>query len=196
MTIAVDSTETSRGLAPARARGVVLELGPDMCFDEWAAVGQRIARISSGSAWALGDWLLFGELRFGERYRSALEATKLDYQTLRNYAWVARSFDPVRRRPALSFQHHAEVAALPAAEQDLWLHRAEAQAWSRNALRRNVTAQRVERRVAPPKPAIVVRVEATPDNVQRWRDAAAAAEQELLEWLRAVADDAADASLR
>lgn len=196
MTIAAGSARTSSGLTPALAPRVVLGFGPDMCFDEWAAVGQRIARISSGSAWALGDWLLFGERRFGGRYRSALEATKLDYQTLRNYAWVARSFDPARRRSELSFQHHAEVAALSAAEQDLWLHRAEAQGWSRNALRRHLTAQRLARRVEPTKPAIVVRFEATPDDVQRWSEAAAAAEQELLDWLRSVADHAADASLR
>src|SRR5881398_2378127 len=94
------------------ARRLVLELGSEMSFDDWALVGTRIARICGGAAWALGDWLLFGERRFGERYRSALAATNLDYQTLRNYAWVARSFAPARRREHLSFQHHAEVAAL------------------------------------------------------------------------------------
>ncbi|MDA0161676.1 LmbU family transcriptional regulator [Solirubrobacter ginsenosidimutans] len=176
----------------APSRRLVLELGSDMSFDDWADVGARIARICGGAAWALGDWLLFGERRYGERYRSALEATNLDYQTLRNYAWVARSIAPARRREGLSFQHHAEVAALPAAEQDLWLHRAEAQEWSRNELRRQLSAQRLARRAEAAKPAVVVRVEVPSDHAARWRSAAAAAQQGLPEWLREVADAAAE----
>ena len=178
----------------APPRRFVLELGPEMSFDDWALVGTRIARICGGAAWALGDWLLFGERRFGERYRSALAATNLDYQTLRNYAWVARSFAPARRREHLSFQHHAEVAALPAAEQDLWLHRAEAQGWSRNELRRRLAALRLQRRAEAELPPVVVRVEVPSDRAQRWRTAAAAAQQGLPEWLREVADAAAEAT--
>ena len=50
---------------------------------------------------------------------------QLDYQTLRNYAWVARRFPAGRRRAGVSFAHHAEVARLPEPEQDYWLRRAE-----------------------------------------------------------------------
>src|SRR4051794_37112073 len=98
-----------------------LRLRPGMSFDEWAAVGKRLARVSSASAWALGDWLVFGECAYGHRYRAALAITDLDYQTLRNYAWVARTFDVSRRRDSLSFQHHLEVTSMTEAEQDLWL---------------------------------------------------------------------------
>jgi hypothetical protein len=194
VTVAVVSAKESKALATGTRREI-LELDSDMSFEEWATVGQRIARICSGSAWALGDWLLFGERRFGERYRSAVDATNLDYQTLRNYAWVARSFEPARRRHLLSFQHHAEVAALPAPEQDLWLHRAEVQGWSRNELRRRRAAQPLARRAQSQQQAIVVRVEVASDCAQRWRDAAADAGQELIVWLRSVADAAAAASV-
>ncbi|HEY6890194.1 MAG TPA: LmbU family transcriptional regulator [Solirubrobacter sp.] len=185
------SSRPKTTVAPPTRR-FVLELGSDMPFEDWAAVGARIARICGGAAWALGDWLVFGERRYGQRYRSALQATNLDYQTLRNYAWVARSIPYERRHDQLSFQHHAEVAALPAAEQDLWLHRAEAQEWSRNELRRRLTAQRLQRRGEPATLAVVVRVEVPSDRAQRWRNAAAAAQQGLPEWLREVADAAAE----
>lgn len=163
-----------------------------MTFDEWAGVGRRISRIASGAAWAMGEWLLFGERRFGARYRSAIEATDLDYQTLRNYAWVARNVDADRRREELSFQHHAEVASLPAPEQDLWLHRAVMHGWSRNELRRRMRAQRRGEEAEPPT---VVRVEVSSDVAERWRRAAEVADQELPEWVRAVTTAAADATL-
>ena len=177
-------------MTPPRAAS--LELRSSMSFDEWAGVGERIARIASGAAWALGEWLLFGERRFGARYRSAIEATDLDYQTLRNYAWVARNVAAGRRREELSFQHHAEVASLPGPEQDLWLHRAVMHGWSRNELRRRMRAERRGERAAP---ATVVRVEVSSDVAERWRQAAEVADQALPEWVRAVTTAAADATL-
>ena len=75
-----------------------LHMRQGMTFRDWVTVGKRLASVSSASTWALGDWLLFGERTFGHRYRAALEVTNLDYQTLRNYAWVAGSFAPPRRR--------------------------------------------------------------------------------------------------
>src|SRR3954447_13776454 len=80
-----------------------LDIDPGTSFSEWALVGERLGTICSASAWALGDWLLFGERRFANRYRSAIDATGLDYKTLRNYAWVARSIELSRRRESLSF---------------------------------------------------------------------------------------------
>jgi hypothetical protein len=162
-----------------------------MSFSDWAATGARIARIHSGACWALGDWLLFGERHFPGRYRSAMHVTDLEYQTLRNYAWVARRVEATRRRGSLSFQHHAEVAGLSAVEQDLWLNRAEMHGWSRNELRRRLRCE--------PEPVLpiaagsptVLRVEASNDELQRWRSAAARADQDLADWIRSVADTAA-----
>jgi hypothetical protein len=167
-----------------------------MSFGDWAAVGRRLSHVSSRATWALGDWLLYGERAFGGRYRTAVEATDLDYQTLRNYAWVASSFPPHRRRGELSFQHHAEVAALPDAEQDLWLGRAVNGRWSRNELRRRLKAHRAGLTDAHERPAMVVRVELTPEDELRWRQAANRTQLELMDWLRSVADAAADAALR
>ena len=71
MAVAMISTTRSRALVATRTRRDALELSSDMSFDEWASVGSRIARIHSGSTWALGDWLLFGECRFGVASRDA-----------------------------------------------------------------------------------------------------------------------------
>jgi hypothetical protein len=169
-----------------------LHVRQGMSFRDWVTVGKRLASVSSASTWALGDWLLFGERSFGHRYRAALEVTNLDYQTLRNYAWVANSFAPSRRRAELSFQHHAEVAALAEVEQDVWLQRAIAGCWSRNELRRRIKRHREGLSELPPAP-VVVRVEITPEDERRWK--AAAHDKPLLEWLRSVANAAADEAL-
>lgn len=113
----------------------------------WERIGASLRELTNSSAWWLADWLIFGEATYGSRrYREAIERTGLDYQTLRNYAWVARRFEYQRRRDSLSFAHHAEVARLSSPEQDYWLRKAEQQKWSRNELRRAVRASLVEQR--------------------------------------------------
>lgn len=107
-------------------------------FDKWFEIGRRLSFFNTSSAWCLGDWLVYGETAFEGRYRKAIEETMLDYQTLRNYAWVARRFPLSHRRDTLSFGHHAEVAAMPESEREYWLRKAEELSWSRNMLRRQV----------------------------------------------------------
>ncbi|MEU0786343.1 LmbU family transcriptional regulator [Streptomyces sp. NPDC006173] len=107
----------------------------------WEQIGANLRELVNSSAWWLADWLIYGEATYGwRRYKEAVERTGLDYQTLRNYAWVARRFDHDRRRDSLSFAHHAEVTRLSPPEQDYWLRKAEQQKWSRNELRRAVRA--------------------------------------------------------
>ncbi|MEV5873301.1 LmbU family transcriptional regulator [Streptomyces sp. NPDC052101] len=111
----------------------------------WERIGTGLRELTNSSAWWLADWLIFGEAAYGlRRYREAIERTGLDYQTLRNYAWVARRFEHHRRRDSLSFAHHAEVTRLSPAEQDYWLRKAEQQKWSRNELRKAVRASLAE----------------------------------------------------
>jgi hypothetical protein len=114
-------------------------------YDKWLGIGRQLAAVSTSSAWCLGDWLIYGENAYSGRYSDAIEQTSLDYQTLRNYAWVARRFPLSRRRDALSFAHHAEVARLLEHEQDFWLRKAEEFSWSRNRLRKEVRASIAER---------------------------------------------------
>ncbi len=143
----------ARGPANARALGgdvVVLpgkglRVPGQLPFERWLAVGRKLSDIHTSSAWCLGDWLLHGEHAYNGRYRDAVEQTSLDYQTLRNYAWVARRISLSRRRHSLSFGHHAEVAALPQAEQDFWLRKAEELSWPVRQLRREVRASIRER---------------------------------------------------
>ncbi|XTZ15357.1 LmbU family transcriptional regulator [Micromonospora echinospora] len=153
--------------------------------------GRRLSALATSTAWCLGDWILFGQARYGEKYREAVETVGLDYQTLRNYTWVARAVAMPRRRENLSFQHHAEVASLSDTEQDYWLRRAEENRWSRNELRRQVRAAALGRDDAGP-PSVQVRLNAVADRLDRWRAAADRSGTTVEAWLVKCADAAAD----
>jgi hypothetical protein len=164
-----------------------LAFDPLLPFEVWCGLGPRIARHSTATAWWLGDWLIYGQDKYGRRYRHAIAATGLDYQTLRNYAVVARRFEASRRRDGLSFHHHAELCALTDGEQERWLDAACAQGWTRNELRRRLRAQRP----LTAGPSRVLRVEASGEREQHWRAAAHARGCSLEEWITSVLDAAA-----
>jgi hypothetical protein len=161
-----------------------------MAFDVWRSTGVCLCELTSASAWWLGDWLVYGERTYGKRYEEALRLLPLSYQTMRNYAWVARRFPASRRRDTLSFQHHAEVAALPEADRDLWLQRAERMRWTRKELRRQRAAVR-NARSAGSGPTRVMRIEVSEEQHERWQRAAAEVDQSLADWLCLVVDAAA-----
>src|SRR5438874_5939790 len=100
-----------------------LTLPPDLLFEEWQQIGDNLERATSSLAWAIGDWWVYGDRRYGERAKAAAES-RFEIRTLMNYGWVARSIESSRRREDLSFGHHQCVANLPPDQQDSWLKQA------------------------------------------------------------------------
>jgi hypothetical protein len=113
----------------------------DMEHLEWVAMGRRLGAIGRGSQWWMGDWLLYGVSKWGEKYVEASKITGYDVGSLRNMASLASQFDSSRRRDKLTWSHHAAVASLDPDEQDHWLDRAA-------ALRLSVADLRIELRAA------------------------------------------------
>lgn len=172
----------------ASARRIGLYLPDGLPINVWQRIGKQLYLVSDSSSWWLGDWLVYGEEVYPDRYRAAIAGTSLDYQTLRNYAWVARKFHVSRRRDKLSFHHHMEVAALCFDEQEIWLGRAERNNWSRNELRKRVRQSRVTRNGATP--ATFVRLRADADQEERWQRAAVRQHKTLEDWAISVLDQA------
>ncbi|NMO53346.1 DUF1016 domain-containing protein [Actinoplanes sp. TBRC 11911] len=159
----------------------------------WERIGQRLRGVSDSSSWWLGDWLVFGETAYTGRYKEAVERTGLVYQTLRNYAWVARRFEHSRRQYRLSFAHYSEVARLEQPEQDYWLRRAEEHGWSRNQLRREIRASLAERhREAEPKTTgrTAIQIELPPEELDGCARVAEYYGLSLSEWAGAVLQQA------
>jgi len=195
-----------------------LQLPPQLSFDTWLEVGRRLSAIATSSAWCLGDWLIYGETSFTGRYREAIERTSLDYQTLRNYAWIARKIPLSRRWEKLSFGHHAEVAALPEPEQDYWLRKAHELGWSRNQIRHEIRESLRERNadrqaqeaealpgageneVAQPQepaapPELTIQMKVTPDQLDLFRQAADQDGYSIEDWALLILDLAAHGNL-
>jgi len=167
-----------------------LELPQRLSFDKWLIIGKQLSAISTSSAWCLGDWLAYGIEAFSSRYRSAVEQTSLDYQTLRNYVWVAKRFPLSRRWEALSFGHHAEVAALARPEQDFWLRKAEEFRWSVKQLRQEVRASLRERTAdsagadeSLETELVKLNIRICPDQFETCQTAAARAGLDIEEWV-------------
>jgi hypothetical protein len=179
-----------------RIRRNELSLPNEMPFESWREVGSKIVLIANCSAWWIGDWLVYGEQAYGDRYEQAITDTSLGYQTLRNYAWVARKVPASRRRDLLSFGHHAEVAALPDEEQDVWLARAEQLSWSRNRLRQALRAAQLATRQAANGERSVstraLRIDVPTERHDRWQSAAERKRCSVADWIIATLDRAAN----
>jgi hypothetical protein len=192
--------DLDEGYADVEARRTGLSIPHGISFDLWRELGCRVAVVANCSAWWLGDWLLYGEQTYGDRYKQAITDTSLSYQTLRNYAWVAREFPMSRRRDTLSFGHHVEVAALPEHEQDMWLARAEQLNWSCNRLRRALQAAKLansrtsgDRGTSETR---AVKVEVPVERHERWQSAAEQKNCSMADWIIETLDRVASQELR
>ena len=102
-----------------------LALSPDLSESEYCAKLAETGRVGRHLMFYLGDLLLYGEQRWGERVYQFAEHAGYSPKTMLNAMWVSRMIAPSRRRDALSFGHHDAVAALPEAQQTQLLNEAE-----------------------------------------------------------------------
>ena len=116
--------------------------GGELRLSDWVKHGRRLGVIGRGVGWWIGDWLRYGNMKFGERYVRASRITGYDVQTLMNMVYVATAYEPEQRRSNLSWSHHAELAALPTDERDRWLDLAESNRLSVRCLREELRRER------------------------------------------------------
>ena len=180
---------------PAAAQVIMTRVGlrlpADLPFDDWERAGHRLSSVVNSSLWCLGDWLVHGKKNYADRYMRAIRTAGLQYQTLRNYAWVSRRFSWDRRRPLLTFQHHAEVASMPQDEQDRWLDQAEQKAWTTKQLRAHIRQGRIEETDDARKNALIPRIEVHNSRLELWRRAADHFGVDFENWVTHALDSAA-----
>lgn len=109
---------------------------------EWIAAGRRLGAIGRCSQWWIGDWIRYGNAKWGEKYVEAARVTGYDVASLRNMAWVASRFDLSLRNDTLTWSHHVLLAPLEPEEQRRWLQRATEERFSVADLRIELRARR------------------------------------------------------
>ncbi len=120
-----------------------IQFHEELTFDEWNAVGERIAPVARTFGFVVGDWINYGMNRYGDKYAEAMVATKLAYETLAVYSHVARCVQSLLRNKNLDFHHHKVVAKIKdPEEQRRWLELAESDCMSVKRLRKSINAGR------------------------------------------------------
>lgn len=123
-----------------------LEFEPDTTFAKWRQEGNTVVGLAKTCHWYLGDWLLYGEDKFGEKAAQVIDADLgFSESHLSAVRWVCKKFPVARRVAGLSFQHHREVAGLDDQSQaDALLKMARQMHWRSDQLREEVKAVRGE----------------------------------------------------
>jgi hypothetical protein len=120
----------------------------DLDLAEWSRAGHQLGVMDRCSPWWIGDWIYYGNTKFGEKYSRAAKITGYDIQTLMNRVYVASRFEISRRRENLSWSHHDVIAALPPDQQEYWLDRAITERLTRADLRLELRSRKQVRDVS------------------------------------------------
>lgn len=120
---------------------VGVNLPDNLTYQEWEDIGKRLKNVVDGYKWWVGDWLNFGEFKYGEKYSQGMTLTGLPYETLLNLKYVSSKVQMSLRNDNLSWTHHKLIAPLSPDKQKYWLDRAEAEKMSTRQLRENLEAE-------------------------------------------------------
>ena len=90
--------------------GLIITNG--LTYDQWYGIGQQLGTIIEWSQFAVGDWINYGEARYGEKYAQALGLIPRDLKTLQNWVWVSKGVPLHVRVSGVSWSHHRAVASL------------------------------------------------------------------------------------
>jgi len=139
---------------PGKLTDTSLHLEPGISLQQWARAGETIGLMHRGSPFWLGDWLVYGEDRFGEKHAQYVEETGLSVRTLLARARISRLVPPERRRDDLSLTHHAMVAGLLPHQQTELLARASREGLDTTAFRALVQAADTRPKPANRRPSL------------------------------------------
>lgn len=144
--MSVAETNSVQLLAELEKAGAVIDNGlflpADLAYETYESVGAMLGSLHQATGFLIGDYLLYGEHTYGERYAQAALLLGLSPQTCANYQSIAKRVPPGRRKQGVSFSIHGEIASLEPQEQERWLE---------IAANEHLTKQEVRDRLRPRK---------------------------------------------
>jgi len=104
---------------PGRCDECNLELPVGLSFQQWKKVGDDLIKargVLESTAvslfWWIGDWLNFGERKYGETYTQAIELTGYSLSYLQTAKYVASRIDPVLRKQDVPINYYQAITPL------------------------------------------------------------------------------------
>jgi hypothetical protein len=134
-----------------------LQITDDLPFEDWERALFGASHIGDTVKWWIGDLLIFGESRYGERYAQVLSMPQMNEHKVRDYIYVCSRVARSRRNEKLSFSHHRVVAPLEPMDQERLLRDAASEDWPVVQLREakaNLEALRRAQEQPPLPPSI------------------------------------------
>lgn len=116
-----------------------LHIDDDTPIEDWIKIGDYLQLARDSLNFWIGDWLAFGEKKYGEMYPQGVqEATSKTYEELANCKYVSSKVAPDIRKDTLTWSHHAAVAKLEPDKQKEYLERADREGMSVEHLRNSI----------------------------------------------------------
>lgn len=132
-----------------RETGLIIADGTT--FEEWASMGEWLQSAERSLMWWIGDWMRFGERKWGEKYAQAIAVTGHSYQTLADAKWVSSTFEFSERSENLNWSHYRQAAGVKdTTARTLVLVDAEREGWSVRDTRAAVNRLKNEARLPAP----------------------------------------------
>lgn len=149
----------SNGAFTATPHGLIVDEGKEIPYEIWAEYGKGLQRVEGAIQWVIGDWLRFGEFKYGEKYAQATEVwPESELSTLKNYQWCANAYptlDERFKRPNLSYSFFHTTAGIEEPLRSQLLDEANLNEWSvrdlKAAIRRHQIGEIKETEVVVPE---------------------------------------------
>jgi hypothetical protein len=106
MLVPFSEASTDLQSAPVTITETGLQFGDSTTYSQWEAVGSTLYRMEKSVMWWIGDWVRFGEAKWGEKYKQAIGEAGYSYQTLRNASWISGEFDLSKRLDNIPWASH------------------------------------------------------------------------------------------
>ncbi len=116
------------------ATGLIIT-DPNMPYEQAETIGHVLGRAHMSVRFAIGDWLLFIEAVYPEKWSQLAEVLAISERTCRDYMRVSQRVPHSIRRPEVEWSAHRAVAALPPPAQKEWLKKVEVEKMPHHALR-------------------------------------------------------------
>lgn len=134
----------SSGPFTATPYGLQVDEKQEIAYELWAEYGKGLRRVEGAIQWVIGDWLRFGEFKYGEKYAQATEAWPEDSQnSLKVWQWVATAYPYNERFRRLNFSCYQIAAALEEPLRSQLLDEANANEWSVRDLKAEIRKHQI-----------------------------------------------------